>query len=315
MTQPIRIATRGSQLARWQASYVAEHLETPCEPVVVTSRGDRERDVALQGRSDQGFFTKEVQAAVLAEEADVAVHSLKDLPTQRVPGLALAAVPPRGPVEDVLLIHPDHHAPGRILPIRAGGRVGATSLRRQALLRHFSPDLRPEMLRGNVPTRIRRLRDGELAAILLARAGLRRLEIPVEGFLAYRLIPARWIPAPGQAALGVEARSGGAVAALLADRLDHAPTRQAVELERGLMARFEVGCHAPFGAWATPEGDAITIRVGCALDDGRWVAVRARDPDPEPALELAWTALQTARRAPPEPTEVTESPCEPLSSF
>lgn len=315
MTQPIRIATRGSQLARWQARYVADHLGVPAEPVVITSRGDRERGVALQGRADQGFFTREVQAAVLDGAADVAAHSLKDLPTQRVDGLALAAIPPRGPVEDVLLVHPDHHAPGQTLPVRPGGRVGATSLRRQALLGHFAPDLRPEMLRGNVPTRIRRLQQGEFAAILLARAGLRRLGVPVDGFLAYGLDPARWIPAPGQAALGVEARAGGAVATLLGERLDHAATRRAVELERALMARFEAGCHAPFGAWATPEDDQLTVRVGCALEDGRWVAVRASDPDPGLALEAAWTALEAARRSPPDPLDVPGGPCEPLSSF
>lgn len=317
LPEPIAISTRGSQLARWQAEYVSDRLAHPTALKVVKSKGDRLRNVALQGRTDQGFFTKEIQAAVLDGEAHVAVHSLKDLPTARTPGLALAAVPPRGPVEDVLLVHPDWLAPDRALPVRAGGAVGATSLRRQSLLAHYAPDLSPQLLRGNVPTRLQRLRDGEFAAILLARAGLHRLGLPAEGFSAFALDPAGWIPAPGQAALGVETPEGSAVTDYVRQQLDHEPTHRAVALERRLMARFEAGCHAPFAAWANGSGPQVVVYIGSGTDQGGWAAARVEAPNETEAEEQAWRALQAAREAGAEPGAGagSESPCQPISSF
>ncbi|MDY0004720.1 MAG: hydroxymethylbilane synthase [Polyangia bacterium] len=291
----LRISTRGSRLALWQAKHVASLLGHPTELCVVKSQGDRIKDQALQGRDDQGFFTREIQEAVLRGEAELAVHSLKDLPTGPTPGLALAAVPVRETVEDVLLVHPDSHDLARAIPVREGGAVGATSLRRQALLRHFSPDLMPKMLRGNVPTRLERLKKGEFAAILLARAGLRRLGLRVEGFLAYALDPRRWIPAPGQAALGVETAQAGEVMAHVRDRLDHAESRRAVELERALMARFEAGCHAAFGAWARSEANELAVCIGCGTQEGGWAEAAITAESPEAAMEAAWEALTRAR--------------------
>ena len=319
MTLPdtLRISTRGSLLARWQAEFVAARLGHPAELRVVKSKGDRLQHVALQGRTDQGFFTKEIQAALLTGDAEVAVHSLKDLPTVPTPGLTLAAVPERGVVEDVLLVHPDHHAPDRTLPVKAGGRIGATSLRRQSLLRHYAPDLEPTLLRGNVPTRLDRLRGGEFAAILLARAGLRRLEAEVKGFLAFALDPKRWIPAPGQAALGIETPAAGPVAAWVRARLDHEPTRRAVELERELMARFEAGCHAPFAAWVDVTGPHVVVRIGAGTDAGGWAEARVEAADAASASDAAWEALNRARveNRGPGAAAGQESPCQPISSF
>lgn len=319
MTLPavLRISTRGSRLALWQAEHVASRLGRPTEIRVVKSQGDRIRDVALQGRDDQGFFTREIQAAVLGGDADLAVHSLKDLPTAPTEGLALTAVPLRETVEDVLLVHPGWHDPARALPVRAGGSVGATSLRRQALLRHFAPELSPSLLRGNVPTRLERLRKGEFAAILLARAGLRRLGLAVEGFVAYALNPHRWIPAPGQAALGIETAPEGAVREHVRGCLDHAETHRAVDLERALMARFEAGCHAPFGAWASLGDDAVTVHIGCGTEEGGWAEARVTKASDAAAAEAAWEALVAAkaRGAAPGAAQGTGSPCTAIEVF
>jgi len=234
---PLRISTRGSQLALWQAHYVRDHLDVPPELSILKSKGDRIQDVALQGKSDQGFFTKEIELPLLTGEADLAVHSLKDLPTLLPEELALVAVPPRETVEDVLLVHPAAVDEARILPVIEGARVGATSLRRRALLKHYAPDLVPELLRGNVPTRIKRLQQRDFDAILLARAGLRRLELPIEGFRAFALDPEGWLPAPGQAALGLEARPGSRGAEAARRSLDHAPTSHTVLLPGPLLPR------------------------------------------------------------------------------
>ncbi len=325
--QPIRISTRTSLLALWQAEYVAANLDEPTVQHRVVSKGDRLLNVALQGRTDQGFFTKEIEKALLEGDADLAVHSLKDLPTTLAPRLALVAVPKRETVEDVLLVHPDWLDETRHIPIREGAIIGATSLRRRALLRHFSPDLEPALLRGNVPTRLDRLRQGEFAGILLARAGLRRLEAKIEGFVAYALDPEAWLPAPGQAALGIESLTGSAAGKIAARSLDHAPTHREVALERKLMARFEAGCHAPFAAWAvlaTPndgndgnddrgdDNDEITIRIGCETDESTWATAKVVTTVGA-AEQEAMEALESAKRAPVAPAQ--GSPCRQISSF
>lgn len=314
---PIRISTRSSKLALWQAEWVAANLDGPTVQHRVISKGDRLLDVALQGRTDQGFFTKEIERALLDGDADLAVHSLKDLPTTLTPGLTLVAVPARETVEDVLLVHPSWVDEARLIPVRAGGIIGATSLRRRALLHHFSPDLEPALLRGNVPTRLDRLRQGDFAAILLARAGLRRLQAEIDGFVAYALDPEVWLPAPGQAALGIECLTGSAAAETATRCLDHAPTHRLVALERALMARFEAGCHAPFAAWAvtSPQGDStdeVTVRIGCATDHDTWASATVK-ASASAAEEEAMAALESAKQAPVDPPQA--SPCRQISSF
>jgi len=320
---PIRISTRSSLLALWQAEWVAAILGEATVQHRVVSKGDRILDVALQGRTDLGFFTKEIENALLDGDADLAVHSLKDLPTTLAPELSLVAVSERDTVEDVLLVHPDWVDETRLLPVRAGGIIGATSLRRRALLRHFSPDLEPALLRGNVPTRLERLRQGDFAAILLARAGLRRLEAQVEGFAAFALDPVAWLPAPGQAALGIESLKGSAAGEIATRSLNHVPTQREVTLERKLMARFEAGCHAPFAAWAvlTPGGDndvdggndaEVTVRIGCETDESTWATAEVVTTVAQ-AEQAAMEALESAKRAPVAPAQTC--PCRQISSF
>ncbi len=285
------IGSRGSQLARWQADHVAAALPGGADIIIIKTAGDRFLDQSLQGQADKGFFTKEIEDELLAGRVDLAVHSLKDLPTTLPAGLALGAVSRRAAVADLLLVHPAAHAPGRPLPVKAGGKLGATSLRRQSLVRRFAPDLEPLMLRGNVPTRLDKLRRGDYDAIIIARAGIDRLGLSLDGLLAYELDPRVWLPAAGQAVLGLEIREGDS---LMRERLQgfHDETSfRAVTLERGLLARFEGGCHTAFGAWAVIDDHQITVRLGHEDATGVWRATMVEATRDEDVLEAAYARM------------------------
>ncbi|MCB9637961.1 MAG: hydroxymethylbilane synthase [Myxococcales bacterium] len=254
MQKTIRIATRKSRLALWQAEWVQARLKEAGyhgELVLIETQGDREM-TAFRLMQGQGFFTKAVQDAVLVGEADIAVHSLKDLPSARMEGLSLAAIPCRADVRDMLIMRKDVYleaAEG--LPLPQGAKVGTSAARRQAQLRMMRPDLVVEELRGNVPTRVERLREGRYDAILLACAGVTRLELDLSDLVTIALEPALFVPAPGQGALAIECRSDDArTIALLQEHLHDADAARTVELERGLMARFEGGCQLALGASA-----------------------------------------------------------------
>lgn len=266
---PLRIGTRGSELALWQAREVERLLRAPTAIVVIKTAGDELRDVPLQGRSTTGFFTKDIERRLLSGEVDIAVHSLKDLPTTIDPGLEVAAVLPRAPVSDLLLVHSswsDEAQPG--LPLRAGCVVGAGSLRRQALLRLHAPQVEPRLIRGNVPTRVKKCRDGEYGAVVLARAGIERLGLDLAPLLAWELLSDRWLPAPGQGAVAVEVRKGDERARAAVAAIDDAATARAVELERRLLARFEGGCHTAFGAHAVMDKSVEKDEKGQTAEPG-----------------------------------------------
>jgi hydroxymethylbilane synthase len=267
-----RIGTRGSRLALWQAEAVARRLGAPCEIVVVETSGDRFTDVALQGRPEKGFFTKEIEDRLLEGVIDMAVHSLKDLPVEDPPGLCIGALLERAAVGDLLLVHPEWHDPGEVIPVRAGCPVGATSLRRQALLRAYAPQAEAAFLRGNVPTRIRKCIEGQYGAILLARAGVERLSAETAPLIPYELDPEVWLPAPGQGAIAVQVRSGDEKTVSLLSAIDSTETRHAVRIERGLLAKFEGGCHTAFGAWCRREGDLFRVSVGLERPGKGWGA-------------------------------------------
>jgi hydroxymethylbilane synthase len=259
---------------------------------VIRTRGDQLLDVPLQNQLDKGFFTKELEVALDSRAIDLAVHSLKDLPTQMPPGLVLGAVPCRADAGDVLLIHPRAHAHGEQVPLRPGSRVGTASLRRSALLRHFAPLSEPAFLRGNVPTRLGKARSGELDAVVLARAGVSRLGLDLAGLVAYDLDPRCWLPAAAQGALGLQCRAGDAALLSRLAAIADAPTAEAVGLERSLLQRMEGGCHSPFGAWAEVSAGRATLRAGTVDDDGRWVRVCV-----EAALDEVVAAAEKALRA------------------
>lgn len=267
--EKVVIGTRGSDLALWQANEVARRLPAPSELRIVETSGDRFQNIALQGQDSQGFFTKEIEKQLLAGEIDVAVHSLKDLPTQLVDGLAVGAHLPRGPVSDLLIINPGWHDAEQRVPLRAGTKVGAMSLRRQALLKLYAPQVQTEMIRGNVPGRIERCQRGDFGAIVLARAGVMRLGLNLDELLAYEFHPQYWPPAPGQGVVAVEARAGDTRVLELLAQIDNRDAALSAGLERQLLANFEGGCHTAFAAWARLVEGEWRLLVGLE-DNGTW---------------------------------------------
>ena len=281
------LATRGSTLAQAQARLVQTALDAnagapACRIMPVSTRGDRDasaKDLAALARTSPGLFTAEVANAVRDGTADAAVHSLKDLPLEQPPGLCLAAILPRAAAQDVLVIAPRWFEPAAPLGLRPGATVGTSSPRRAALLRHYAPEALATAVRGNVPTRLQRCREGGIAALLLARAGLQRLGAALAGLRLVALPPAWWAPAPGQGAVAVQARRGSPAAARLA-AVDHAPTRAAVALERALLRALGGGCGAACGAFAAPAGARrwlLHYGFAAAVADGRWRSFRLHD--------------------------------------
>ena len=269
----LRAGTRGSALARWQTQTVLERLaeddpDLRTETQVVTTRGDVDLSDHLAGRLDKGFFTAELEAGLRDGSLDLAVHSLKDLPTTSPEGLHIGAVLPRGPAADWLIVRPDavvHEATGR-LPLIAGARVGSSALRREALLRRYAPRAQALPLRGNVPTRVERLREGRYDAIVIAAAGVSRLALDLGGLAVFELDATRWIPAPGQGAIAVQCRADDAALTAQLARIGDADTARAVGLERALLRASEGGCASAFGAYM-----AATDRLVWGLErDGVW---------------------------------------------
>lgn len=252
----LTIGTRGSQLALWQTEHVAALLRK-AEPSlevkvkIITTRGDVDQSARLVGKLEKGFFTEELERELREGLIDTAVHSLKDLPTRMPKGLALGATLTREEPNDLLIIDPKwlHHVSEARLPLKDGARVGASSLRRDALLKKFAPGCAPVPLRGNVPTRIERLREGRTDAIVIAAAGVNRLQLDLKGLAVFRLNPLRWPPAPGQGAIGVQRRADDLVVAGLLGRLDHRETAEATGWERDFLRVLEGGCATPFGCY------------------------------------------------------------------
>jgi hydroxymethylbilane synthase len=250
----LRIGSRGSKLALWQAEWVKAALArhgTAAEIVVIKTRGDAEIDRPFQQMEGKGFFTKEIEDALLAGRIDVAVHSLKDLPTKLPDGLSLGAIPERADPRDALIAR---SGAATLADLPAGSTLGTSSLRRVAQVRHLRPDLELVPLRGNVPTRVDKvLVRGEVHAALLACAGLERLGLG--GKIAARLDPLEVMPAPGQGALGLELRSDDARSAAALAPLAHPPSAAAVAAERALLATLGGGCQTPVAAYAAGKGE------------------------------------------------------------
>jgi hydroxymethylbilane synthase len=234
----------------------------------VRCSGDRRPEEPLGEQSPIGFFTKEIEEALLGGRIDLAVHSLKDLPTELPSGLTLAAMLQRDEPYDLLLVRPDAYEADRMVPVAAGAAVGASSRRRAALLKWYAPDLRAQPIRGNVDTRVEKVRRGDYAAILLSAAGVQRLRLQTEPLLVFALNPRRWPGAPGQSIIAVETRVGDGEALRRVSSLDHGPSRACAEVERALLVTFGGGCHAPFGAYATRSSGRADIFVAAPSSEG-----------------------------------------------
>ena len=279
----LRIGTRASQLALWQANTVADLIRAqPGAPAVelvhIRTEGDVRTDVPLWTTGGRAFFTREIDRAQLAGEVDIAVHSLKDLSTQVADGLELAAVLEREDPRDALL----SRAGATLEDLPEGARVGTGSLRRRAFLLRARPDLTLMELRGNVPTRIERLEQGRYDAIVLAHAGLKRLGLTTH--IAALIAPQVMPPAVSQGAIGVCARAGDEAAGRWLRALDHHATRLAVTAERALLRHLQGGCQVPLGALATLHHDQLHLQASvCALDgsvslDGQLEAPLGAEP-------------------------------------
>ncbi|HSO96201.1 MAG TPA: hydroxymethylbilane synthase [Acidimicrobiia bacterium] len=271
MTPPLRVATRGSALARWQAERVIALLSVDAELVVITTAGDRDRDSPIHHIGGQGVFVTEVQDAVRDGRADLAVHSAKDLPPRTPPGLVLAAVPERADPRDALV-----GATLESLP--TGGRVGTGSVRRRAQLAHHRPDLTFGELRGNVPTRLGRL--DRFDAVVIAAAALDRLDLVDDR--VHRVDPSTLLPQVAQGALAVECRADDDAHLESVRAIDDPEVRRAVDAERAFLDELGGGCDVPVGALAAVEGSGVTIDALVASLDGRIVlraTTRGDDPD------------------------------------
>jgi hydroxymethylbilane synthase len=282
--RPLRIGTRASVLARWQADWVAGRLRElgqDVEIVLVSTRGDREQTQPIGTMGGDGLFTKELQRSLLADQIDLAVHSLKDLPTEPVEGLVLGAVPERGPIGDVLV----SRAGITFEKLPAGVVIGTGSLRRRAQLLHARPDLIMQDIRGNVETRLRKLHAGDYDALVLAEAGLVRLELARE---ITELLPKSLVlPAVGQGALGIECCAGDVRTAAAVAPLNHADTHQSVAAERAMLRAISGGCLAPVAAWGrVAEDGQLHLSAAVLSADGQQRLVAERATASENAIAL-----------------------------
>ncbi|MCE9536759.1 MAG: hydroxymethylbilane synthase [Nitrospirae bacterium] len=262
------LGTRGSKLAVHQSEWVQAQLHALAPHVTVTLRriqtsGDRILDVPLAQIGGKGLFVKEIEEALLSGEIDLAVHSMKDVPTELPDGLEILCVPPREDPRDALISRDGKS----FLDLPLGAKIGTSSLRRQSQLLHARPDLTIAMLRGNLDTRLKKLHEGQFDAIVLAAAGLRRLAWTHE--ITEYLAPQISLPAIGQGALGIEGRKDDAFIRSLLSGLDHAPSKIAVLAERALLHRLQGGCQVPIAAHATLTGTKVRLEGVVASVDGK----------------------------------------------
>ncbi len=264
MRQKIRIATRKSKLALYQSNFVAKKLNAlgyPTELIPVETEGDKNL-LPFEQMSGIGFFTKAVQEALLRGKADIAVHSLKDLPTANHPQLIIGAIPERESPSDLLLVRPEAHRPKLTpLPIKTGGTIGTSSARRRSQITALRPDLSLQPLRGNVPTRIEKLKSGQYDGIILAEAGLNRLKPELSPLIPIRLSPEEFIPTPGQGALAVECKKDQDELLQLLRKIHSPEAAKTTELERKVLSFFRGGCQLPLGAYAKFTNSTVSLHI------------------------------------------------------
>jgi len=275
--KPLRIGSRGSLLAKWQANFVRQQLKrvsgVESEIVLIKTSGDHFRHAPVGQIGLKGIFIKELEDALLDGRIDVAVHSVKDVPTETPRGLTFPAVLRREDVRDCVV----SGSGAGLSALRHAARIGTSSLRRQSQVRHFRPDLDVRELRGNVDTRMRKAESGEYDAVVLAKAGLDRLGWThrITEILSTQIC----LPAVGQGALGIEARSGDGELVEMLGRLDDAETRWAILAERALLAELQGGCQVPIGAWARIERNELVLEACVASVDGTdYIRERASGP-------------------------------------
>ncbi|MDY6968507.1 MAG: hydroxymethylbilane synthase [Spirochaetota bacterium] len=266
----LTIGTRGSDLALWQANYIADFIgREKTKITIIKTKGDKIQNISFEKMEGKGFFTKEIEEALLDKRIDIAVHSMKDLPTEDIRGLKIAAVTKREDPSDVLLIRTECLNKKNFLPLFEWAIVGTSSLRRVAQLKNVmnSLDIRP--IRGNLPTRIKRLREKKFDSIVVARAGLNRLGIDLHEIDDITLPYSFFLPAPAQGALALQIREEEVEHFNIVNKLNHRETELAVTAERAFLKSFGGGCHIPLGALAYIEKEDVHITGVIASVDGK----------------------------------------------
>ena len=256
----IRIGTRGSDLALWQANFVKHSLEKLGEQVeiqIIHTQGDKIQDLSFDKLEGKGFFTKEIEQALLKKQVDLAVHSHKDLETTSPEGLTIAAVSDREDPSELLLIRKESVDQNELWNLKQNAVIGTSSARRKSQILAHRIDLSIKDLRGNVPTRINKLREGQYDAILLAKAGVNRLEIDLSDLHCETLSPTEFIPAPAQGVLGLQIRSEDIELSRILAQLNHQLTQAQIEIERGVLRKMEGGCQLPLGVYC--DGETIHV--------------------------------------------------------
>ena len=266
------IGSRGSDLALYQANFIHDVLveKHGCavDIKIIKTTGDKIDTVSFDKMEGKGFFTKELEEALLAKEIDLAVHSLKDLMTTMPDGLKLGAVGYRANRRELLLIRKESFTAEGIVPVKEGGVIGTSSARRQCQIAFHNPTLSMKDLRGNVPTRVRKLREGLYDAILIAAAGVERLELDLSDLEAVQLDAEQFLPAPAQGILGIQIRSDDAGTMATIGKLGDSHASIEAQLERGLLAKYDAGCSLPLGVFSKVTDDTLCLKAVLGERDG-----------------------------------------------
>jgi hydroxymethylbilane synthase len=265
----IRIGTRGSKLALWQANFISEQIgRDKTEIIIIKTVGDRDLNITFDKIEGKGFFTKEIEEALLNKKIDLAVHSFKDLPTDNPVGLKIAVIPERGNFRDALLIRPESYDESEKFKVKKGAIVGTSSIRRFTQLKNFDNSLKIEPLRGNINTRVKKILEGKYDAIVMASAGIERINLNIENLIRYELPLENFIPAPAQGALALQIRDDDTDTFNAIKNINHTETEKLVSAERSFLNHFGGGCHVPIGAYATVIDDKIKLQGVILSRDG-----------------------------------------------
>ncbi len=291
----IIIGTRGSDLALWQANHVKAQLEIlSCEVEIkiIKTQGDQIQHLSFDKMEGKGFFTKEIEAALMNHEIDLAIHSHKDLETAPTPGLVIAAVSPREDPADYLLIHPSAVDNSLSFSLKNSAIVGTSSARRKGQIVAFRQDVILKDLRGNVPTRIEKLRQKQYDAILLAGAGLNRLQIDLSEFVVKKLDPKEFIPAPAQGVLGLQTRENDLALIKIVSQLNDIEVAKIIGFERAVLRSFKGGCQLPLGVYCEKLAEGYHVWGALGQDDGKLQRVNFSTTELDTAPEKMVEALK-----------------------
>ena len=256
MSKKLILGTRGSKLALWQANHVMAELakyDVDVEIKIIKTQGDKIQNLSFDKLEGKGFFTKELEDALIAKDIDFAVHSMKDLPTTMPDGLVLTAISERADARDCIIISKSQTAPDRTLNIAKGAKIGTSSIRRNIQIKNLIPDIEVAELRGNVPTRINKLREGKYDAIILAAAGLDRLEMDLSEFRMMRFHPREFVPAPAQGVLAYQCRTEDIETRKALSLIHSRSTLETINIERGVLKALDGGCQVPVGVYCEKD--------------------------------------------------------------